>query len=223
MLVHAIGSLLRKRTVRLSTLVALPLIAGSTWLARHWLPDRPAPLAPEARADSRSAEARGPAAELAQLVEAGQLTASVQPAAPIAVPLLRDGEPVPQRAHGPELVMSFTDGSTRRVPADRYLLIGERLTIYAEDGSIEEAGPWDGQHKQGVWEYFDSDGTRVLMGRYVDGLAEGNWLAWHSDGRLRGQADIVAGAFHGFKAAWDENGLYDLESSGDYDQGAKVR
>jgi len=211
--------------------LALPLLAGLVLLAQHWPRGKRTHVVPDvSEAEVASADARA-STELASARESSHpggapaeaLDAPTAAHEPALFEESRSGDSANAEAQldGPELVMSWSDGSELRVPASGYRLVGDQLTIYAEDGSVEETGRWDGKHKQGPWQYFEKDGTCVLLGDYVDGLAHGNWLAWHSNGNFRGQSDMVAGKFHGQRSAWNEDGSFDLEASGEYVAGVK--
>lgn len=82
--------------------------------------------------------------------------------------------------------------------------------------AINQLGP--SGLKQGLWEEYE-DSILISRGTYKDGLPEGLWTRWYTNGQMRDEGHYTAGVKSGMWVEWYPDGV--IMWKGEYDNGRR--
>lgn len=55
------------------------------------------------------------------------------------------------------------------------------VTIYNDNGTIEQHGFFKDKKLHGTWEFYNKQGKKIALANYLEGKKVGKWLFWNKD------------------------------------------
>ncbi len=80
------------------------------------------------------------------------------------------------------------------------------ITIYFEDGSINEKRNYKLNINDGLWQTFNAKNIKIAEANYLVGKKNGKWLVWDDNGILRFEMYYENGKKTSTWKMWDETG-----------------
>lgn len=109
------------------------------------------------------------------------------------------------------------------------ILIGEDTLLKVNDtlyqkffpsGKVEYEGKIDNNKKQGRWVSYYEDGTICRINNYTDGLRNGKFIWYFTNGNKQRELDLVNDVWHGEDKYWNKDGT--LNSITKYVNGERI-
>jgi antitoxin component YwqK of YwqJK toxin-antitoxin module len=91
------------------------------------------------------------------------------------------------------VLFTFTTVAQEEAKKDTYVKKGDKIeaTLYHDNGKVSQHGFFNLEGKlHGEWTSYDTEGNKIAIGNYTDGMKTGKWFFWN-DKTLK-EVDFVA-------------------------------